>query len=193
MLRIWPVLLGALLGLLTMRYGLAAGSDVAESWKLAARYTARAGFPLLMIAFTASSLVRLWPGALTKALLRDRRWWGLGFAACHSIHLYCFLNFFQLAGKPAPVAAVIGGGAYVMLYAMVLTSTDGARRALGRNWKRLHAVGIYWLWLVYTFAYTARALTDDDLVIGVLFGMIAIAARVIRFEAGRRTRGQARA
>lgn len=85
--RSTPLLLGLLAGLLAVAAGLLAGDDAAERAGLAARWTARAGLPLFLAAFLASTLVRRWPGPATRAVLRRRRQWGLGFALAHTIHL----------------------------------------------------------------------------------------------------------
>ncbi len=45
---------------------------------------------LFLVAFLASSLVRLWPGPRTRALLARRRALGLAFATAHFIH-FCFM------------------------------------------------------------------------------------------------------
>jgi DMSO/TMAO reductase YedYZ heme-binding membrane subunit len=55
------------------------------------------------------------------------------------------------------VTLIGGGGAYVLLAAMVATSNDASVRALGiRTWKRLHTVGLYWLWFIFAFSYLGR-------------------------------------
>jgi sulfoxide reductase heme-binding subunit YedZ len=85
--RSTPLLLGLIAGLLAVAAGLLAGGDAAERAGLAARWTARAGLPLFLIAFLASTFARRWPRPTTRALLRRRRQWGLGFALAHTIHL----------------------------------------------------------------------------------------------------------
>ena len=55
-------------------------------WRAATRHTAQVSFPLFLIAFLASSIARLWPGPLTRALLARRRALGLAFATAHLVH-----------------------------------------------------------------------------------------------------------
>lgn len=189
-MRWWPALLGLLAGYVTIRHGLAQGADVEQGWQLATRWTARAGFPLLIIAYSASSLARLWPNATTGALLRQRRWWGLGFAACHTAHLCALINYFNALGEPIPRIALYGGGAaYVLLYAMALTSFPAAQRVMGRWWKYLHKTGIHVLWLVFAFAYVGKAFAPESRGIGLLFGTVALAAAALRIAAWRKRRG----
>jgi hypothetical protein len=61
-------------------------------------------------------------------------------------------------------------------------------RLLGRNWLRLHKVGIYWLWFVFTVSYAKRtfgALPE----FAPLFGL-AVAALALRIAASRARRSQ---
>ncbi|RQW44064.1 hypothetical protein [Novosphingobium sp. LASN5T] len=185
----WQVLLGISLGLVALAAGLLAGRSSTEGWQLAARWTARAGFPLLILTYSASSLARLWPGPQTRALLRERRFWGLGFAACHMIHLAALITFLRLSGTQRPLQTLLGGGlAYVLLFAMALTSTDAAMRRLGRWWKRLHTVGIHWLWFIFAFSYVGRIARPETRMIGLIGGGIAIAALGLRIAARVKTR-----
>ena len=189
MLRRWPVLLGLLLGLAALQVGLDAGRDSAESWQLATRWTARAGFPLLILTYSASSLVRLKPNGLTKALLLNRRWWGLGFAACHTLHLLALVSFLRVTGKAVPPVVLAGGGlGYALLYAMALTSSPAGIRALGANWKKLHRFGIHYLWLIFTFNYLSKTRSPDEQAIGYAFSALALGALGLRIMAWRKTK-----
>lgn len=164
MVKHWPLALGTVLGLFAVFAGLHTGADQIEGWRFAARWTARAGFPVFILTYAASSLLRTWPNGLTKALVRDRRWWGLGFAVCHTIHLGALVTYLTLIGDPPTLVTILGGGlAYALLYAMALTSTDSARKAMGRNWNRLHTVGIHWLWLIFTNSYLGRVLNGAEM------------------------------
>ena len=90
-------------------------------------------------------------------MLLRRRALGLSFATAHTIHLGALITFHSLAGEfPNAVTLAGGGGAYLMMFAMAATSNDASVRRLGRNWVRLHKVGIYWLWFIFTFSYAGR-------------------------------------
>jgi DMSO/TMAO reductase YedYZ heme-binding membrane subunit len=180
-IRRWPLALGLVAALLAVEAGLSATPDWIEGWKLAARWTARVGFPIFMLTYAASSLLRLWPGSITKALVRDRRWWGLGFAASHTVHLYALVTYLSLVGEPPLLTTVLGGGlAYTLLFAMALTSSDTAQRALGKNWKRLHTAGIHWLWAVFVFTYGGRAAAGEEMPYAGICIAIAFAALGLR-------------
>lgn len=190
--RRWPLLLGLFLSLGALALGLMVGSDPTQSWLLAARWTARVGFPVFLLAYSASSLLRLWPGDLTKALVRDRRWWGLGFAASHTVHLVALVTYLELSGEGRPISVLIGGGgAYVMMYLMAFTSNDAAMRALGRNWKRLHTVGIHWLWFVFAFSYLGRVMAGREMpyaAITLSLALTALGMRIVAWMKARRRR-----
>ena len=178
-----PLLIGLVAGLLAVALGLLAGSDAAERAGLAARWTARAALPLFLVAFLASTLVRRWPHDLTRALLRRRRQWGLGFALAHTIHLAALAVNVIVYAPGRTWQSLIGGGlAYAMIFFMFLTSTDGWQRRLGRWWHRLHLFGIYYIWFIFTASYAGRAFGDDPdkRVVGIVFGLILVAALASR-------------
>lgn len=185
--RRWPLLLGIVTGLAAVLAGLWTGADAADQWSRAARWTARVGLPIFLITYLASSLVRLWPRPTTRAIAQSRRWWGLGFAACHTVHLYALIRALEASGEQRTLASLIPGGtAYLVIAAMTLTSNDAAMRALGRNWKRLHTLGIHYIWLIFTLAYAGR-LSDPARLPEAIYGVaLCLAALAIRLMARRR-------
>lgn len=160
-----------------------------ERWLLAARYTARLSFPIFVLVFVASSWNRLAPSGVSRFLVQRRRALGLAFATAHTIHLAALVTYNVVAGeRPGAVTLLAGGGAYLVMFAMALSSNDAAVRLLGRNWLRLHKVGIYWLWFVFTVSYAKRtfgALPE----FAPLFGL-AVAALALRIAASRARRPQ---
>lgn len=152
-----------------------------EGLQLLARYTARAAFPLFLLAFTASALVRLAPSAPTRWIARQRRWVGLSFALAQLVHLAAIAAFFR--GTPATLeadVAVIGGGiGFAFVIALAATSNDRAVRALGgRAWQRLHRTGIYVLWGIYAFTYASRVAADPAYLPGLAATLGALGLRV---------------
>lgn len=178
--RLWLLLAAAVTAMVAV---ILAMDNGVEGARLAVRATARSSFALFLIAFTASSLARLWPSDTTRWLLPNRRWFGLGFAWSHLLHLIAILWLFgNYAGQvPAPpMATIVGGGiAYVFIAAMAATSFDGAVRWMGaRNWQRLHKVGAWYIWIVFMTSYGKRAIVMPEYIPPVL---LLIAAAALRF------------
>ncbi len=154
----------ALLALLVLALcGLAAGVVALQGVEEAGlrsllRATARSSVLLFVAAFSASALRRLWPMPATAWLLRNRRYVGLAFAFSHTLHLLAVIGlvrggFVQLD----PAILALGGVGYGFIYAMAATSSDAAVRTLGpRRWRRLHRIGIWWVWAVFALLYGAR-------------------------------------
>lgn len=189
-MRTWPVWFGLAMGLVALATGfVAGGTTAAEDWQLAARYTARAAFLLFLAVYCARPLVQLWPSTWNKALLRDRRWWGLGFAASHTVHLAALTMANITMGEVPSVQSLAGGGlAYGLIYVMAATSTDRAQRVLGIWWKRVHRVGIHWIWFVFTFSYFGRLFDRELVTVEVVFFPIAMLAAGLRLAAWFRSR-----
>lgn len=185
--RKWPLAFGALAGVVALGAALAVLGNTLDGWRLAARLTAQVGFPILLLTYSASSLGKVWHSPISRALWRDRRWWGLGFAACHTIHLYALVTAIGLGAAPPKLLTLIGGGVgYMIMYLMVLTSNRAAMRLLGRSWKRLHSVGIHWLWFIFLFSYFGRVFEPGTIAQGVIGTTLALAALVLRLVAMRR-------
>jgi DMSO/TMAO reductase YedYZ heme-binding membrane subunit len=180
-----PLCAGAfLLGTAAIAAGHAAGATPDEAWRFAARFTARLAFLLFLVPFTASSWHRLAPSAASRFVLKRRRSFGLAFATAHTVHLGALTTFQVTTSQvPEPVTLIFGGGAFVAMFALVATSNDAAVRRLGRNWRRLHLVGIYWLWFVFTFSYFGRV-AEGQLFFVPLFAL-AVGALGLRIAAAR--------
>lgn len=163
--RSTPLLLGLLLGLGAVVAGVLAGQIPADQALFAARWTARTALPMFLITYLASSMARRWKvglaGEWARAILHRRRQWGLGFALAHTIHLAALLTNIILY-RPRPLSSLIGGAlAYALIYLMATTSNTASMRAMGRWWKRMHSIGIHYIWLIFTAAYAGRAVHAD--------------------------------
>jgi DMSO/TMAO reductase YedYZ heme-binding membrane subunit len=185
--RRWPLILAVILGPGSLYLGLSLGTTEPEAWNLAARYTARVGLPIFLLAYAASSLLRLAPSATTKALVRDRRRWGLAFAFTHTIHFGALYMAVTTRGDSLSLLAP-GAVAYLAILAMALTSSDAAMKALGANWKRLHRTGIHVIWLVFTLAYAKRIPEAETMVTGLVGTALCLLAAGLRLAAWRKTR-----
>ena len=155
-----PRLVGvATLGLLGLFASVLAtqGSDEAGLRALV-RVTARASFLIFIAVYAASSWRRVFPGAASHWLLRNRRYLGLSFAVAHLLHLDAIWLLSLLLGdafRVDPITGIFGGIAYALIGAMALTSSDRAVAWLGpRRWNALHRLGIHWIWGVFAFDWT---------------------------------------
>ncbi len=152
------------------------------------RPTAWLAFALFITAFTASSIQILYRGTYGRWAMKNRRYIGLSFALVHFIHAGLVLSnlAFTEASRTAPVLAG-GGMAYVFLALMALTSNNGAVRKMGaKNWKRLHKIGSYYIWLIF------MATTVPDLPItwplGAIIPLVGFLALFLRIAAWRKLR-----
>ncbi len=126
------------------------------------RITARTSVVWFALAFVASPLVALRPVPAAKWLLRNRRYLGLAMAISHAAHL---IGIAILAARHGSTfwssltqTTIIGGGlGYVLLAAMVITSTDRSVLRLGRRrWRALHLTGMWLFWSIFTFTYAGQ-------------------------------------
>jgi DMSO/TMAO reductase YedYZ heme-binding membrane subunit len=131
-----------------------------EASQAMARFTARISLFIFALTFAASSLHKLFRSDFTTELLKNRRFFGIGFAYSHTVHLLAIALFFKLSGTQPPWLSVIFGGlAYLLMYAMAFTSNDASVKKLGaKNWKILHKIGIHYLWFIFFFSYLKRFL-----------------------------------
>ena len=156
--------------------------------QLAARYTVRVSFPLFLLAYLAGPLVALWRTNLTRWLQKNRRYIGLNFAIAHTIHLGALSGYFVFIGVSPDAATLIGGGlAYILMFAMAATSNDWSVRKLGTNWRRLHSVGLHYLWFIFLITYMGRLSEgeagdrpEDLFVVGVVGSALVFGALLVR-------------
>jgi DMSO/TMAO reductase YedYZ heme-binding membrane subunit len=163
------------------------------------RYTARFSFLIFVTVFAAGALAQLFPNDLTRWLKRKRRYLGLSFALAHFLHLGALTSYFVAIGEaPDTVTIIGGGGAYVFIALMALTSNDWSVRRLGpKNWRRLHLTGIAYVWLIFMNSYIGRLASETPPEPKVIFaitaglGFLALGLRIAAWIARRRTRSQA--
>jgi DMSO/TMAO reductase YedYZ heme-binding membrane subunit len=133
-----------------------------EGVRMVIRFTARTSLLFFCLAFSAAALARLWPNALTRWQRRNRRQFGVTFAASHTLHAAAIFAFAKM--DPAGYAAatslasyVFGGIGYAFILAMTATSFDATAAALGpRAWRALHLFGGYYLLLQFTVSFGKR-------------------------------------
>ena len=134
---------------------LTTGPGVSEMIQL----SVRCAVPWLYVAFAASAIQALLPGKFSRWLLRNRKYFGLCFAAAMAWQAFFILwmvivHTDYYVNEVYVLRDVIEGVAgYVFLLAMTVTSfSRGRRRLRPHRWRMLHLSGIYFLW-AYAFRY----------------------------------------
>lgn len=163
------------------------------------RYTARFAFLIFVAVFAAGALAQLFPSNTTRWLKRNRRYLGLSFALAHFIHLAALTSLFIAIGEAPDLLTIIGGGgAYMFIALMALTSNDWSVKKLGpKAWRRLHLTGIAYVWLIFMNSYVGRLASETPPEPKVIFaitaglGVLALGLRVAAWIARRRSRSQA--
>lgn len=131
------------------------------------RATARTSLVLFVLAFTAGAMAALAPNAATRWQRQNRRYLGVSFAVSHLIHLGAILAlasvdrslFWQLTNI---MTILLAGAAYLFIAAMAATSFDAAAAWLGpRNWRRLHLIGAWYIWISFAVAVGKRVPFDS--------------------------------
>jgi DMSO/TMAO reductase YedYZ heme-binding membrane subunit len=173
---------------------LAAAGMTEENILSVLRWSARAAFLLLMLVFVARPLQHLLKKPWTAKLLRNRRLIGIAFAGLHTAHL----GFILLRGRISedfvfdPTENLAGTLVYTVILAMLVTSWDSTTRLLGRrNWKILHTVGLYVLFVAFTDAVRPYSLASAAPINWLLLA-IAVSALLIRLAAYPKRRLRAR-
>jgi methionine sulfoxide reductase heme-binding subunit len=174
--------LSALVALITaVTFALA--PDLLQSLQYAVRVTARTSFILFLAVFTASSLVKLAPSALTRALVRERRYLGLSFAFSHLLHALALIVYVSTAPEAfwigrTPASNVPGSLGYVMIVLLTITSFRAPARFIGpENWKRLHRIGVWVIAVIFAASFFTRIPHHAFYVVP---GMIMVAAMLLR-------------
>ncbi len=128
-----------------------------ESWQLLARYTARLSFMFFLLSYLASPLYALSANQAFDWLRRNRRNAGISFSIIHTVHFVALICFFIVTGEEVPPSTIIvGGGAYLAMFAMLATSDDNAIRRVGaKRWRLIHKFGAHYLAFIFLFVYTA--------------------------------------
>jgi DMSO/TMAO reductase YedYZ heme-binding membrane subunit len=150
------------------RVDLSSAADISSLIQL----SVRCSVPWLYLAFAATSIQSLFPGATGRWLVRNRRMLGLCFSAGMAWQLTFIVwmvtghwnHYVDEVYLLADIVVQIPG--YVFLIAMTLTSFKPVRRKMSsKQWRMLHKVGIYflratvWSWAPYR---TIRDVVEKD-------------------------------
>lgn len=166
------------------------GASLTEGLRAVIRLTARTSLVLFLLAFSASSLARLFPGAFTRWLVGNRRHVGMSFAFSHAVHLAAIVALartdFETFHRLTNIVTYLGGGlAYVFIALMAVTSFDRTAALLGRNaWRRLHSIGMWYLCLSFALNFGKRIPLDAGYALPVALIVLAILLRLVAMRRG---------
>ena len=126
-----------------------------QSMRIAIRLTARTSCLLFVCAFIASPLRYFWSNNITRWLRVNRRYLGVAMAVSHGFHAIAIIGLAILTTDPSLSNNHGGNLGYLFIIAMTATSFQSTAALLGhRNWKILHTVGMYYLWLAFIYSFS---------------------------------------
>lgn len=180
----WRIFWTAAALLLALTIVILASAPDADGLRMTIRTTARTSLFLFLLAFVASGAARLWPSSVTRWLRRNRRQLGLSFAMSHVIHLGAVVMLaqtdpalFWTQSNPGSIAA--GSLGYVAIALLAATSFDRMVSRLGAaRWRRLHAVGVWIIWLSFLVANGKRIPVSGWYAVPVSLALAALLVRV---------------
>ena len=152
-----------------------------EALRIIVRWTARVSVTAFLLAFSARPLRQIWSSELSGWLLRNRRYLGVSFAVAHFTHLVALIGIGMFFPQPfrseLDALTLVGGGfCYVLIALMALTSTDRTAAWVSRkNWRRLHTLGMYTIWIIFVQSYVPRAIIEDMSYAPVSVALFAVA------------------
>ncbi len=146
------------------------------------RVTARLAFALLMLAYIARPLQRQF--GIGRTLVLHRRYIGLAMAFAHTVHFYYVVELALQTPEPLGWVTLIGGGlAFVLMWLMAMTSSDRAVALLGKQWRRLHTLGLHYLWLVFMQSFVGRLGPQDEYYLYALLTLWGVLGLLLRLWA----------
>ena len=184
----WPLLGGTVAVLLLCYLWMPAYTELQDEVGYMLRVTARVAFILLLLAYVARPLVRLF--GVGKVLVQHRRYLGLSMAIAHTVHFgYVVALIAALDGELGWITAVFGGLAFVLMWVMAATANNASQRAMKRSWKRVHTFGLHYLWLIFMQSFVGAAVREDPYYLYSMLslaGFAALSLRVFAYRASKR-------
>jgi len=154
----------------------------------------RFAVPWLFVAFAASSLQILFPSAFTRWLLRNRKIFGLCFAAAMAWQAFFILwlviiyTEYYIEETYVLRDAIEGVVGYAFIIAMTITSFQFGRQLISpQSWRWLHKGGIYFLWAyAYIVYWWAIFFYPNPGRLDYIFYLLAFASCAVRFAGWRK-------
>ena len=159
------------------------------------RLSVQLASPWVFLAFVATPLTRLFPGHLSKWLLRNRRYIGLSFAAgfgWQAVFIGALLalhNAYYWEELHNATDLFLRIVSFIFLFALTITSFFPIRRRMAPgHWRVLHWVGIWYFWAAIWATYAGQALHTTPRLIDFVFAVVGLLVLGIRVVAWWKTR-----
>lgn len=151
-----------------------------DAWHVSIRYSIRFCAVIFLVIFLSGALKDL---AGLGVFVKYRRWIGISFAVAFLIHLYSVTMFLSVGGYlPKLPALIMDLFTATFILVMTVTSNDFLVRVIGySNWKRLHLVGIYAIWLTLFVPFSSRIRLDFSTYPYWLFSAALVLVLIVRF------------
>ena len=171
------------------------GVDTPEAAVNMIRLSVQFASPWVFLAFVARPMTQLFPGNLSKWLLRNRRYFGLSFAAGFGWQavfigvLLALHSGYYWEELHSDIDLLLRMASYVLLFALTITSFFPVRRKMRpEHWRWLHLVGTWYFWAAIWVSYAPMALSSNAKTVDVVYAVVGLAALALRAAAYLRTR-----
>lgn len=154
------------------------------------RLSVQLSVPWIFLAFVTSALVQLFPGGLSQWLKRNRRYFGLSFAAGFGwqavfiavlLVLYPAYYWQELHNAADLFLRLVS---YALLFALTITSFFPVRRRMRpEHWRWLHLVGIWYFWAAIWVTYAGQAFSSAVKAIDVVYFVLGLFVLFLRLAA----------
>lgn len=188
----WPLFwLIAFLTLAVMYAGFVLiGVSTPEATVNMIRLSVQLASPWVFLAFVATPMTLLFPGNLSKWLLRNRRYLGLSFAAGFGWQavfigvLFALHSAYYWQQLHNDIDLLLRMLSYVFLMALTVTSFFSVRRKIRpQHWRWLHLAGIWYFWAAIWASYAPMALSSNAKTIDVVYSVLGLLALILRVAA----------
>jgi methionine sulfoxide reductase heme-binding subunit len=153
-----------------------------QGMRVEIRATARTSCILFVGTFIASALHRILSNRITTWLVKNRPYLGISFAISHVFHALAIIGLIVVTSGEAYKSDLGGNLGYLFIVAITATWFNPTASWMGeRACQILQAVGMYYLWLAFTYAFSLKL--DQSLFIYLPFFISLVLAMVLRLIA----------
>ena len=190
----WPLFfIIAVFSALIMTVGIwSIGVTTAEETVALLRLSVQISAPWIYITFIASALVKLFPSKTSRWVLRNRRYFGLSFAAAMGWQMLFIIVLFS-AYMPYYMEElhktsdlILRTAAYIVLFALTITSFYPVRRRMRQqHWRWLHLFGVWLMFLSIWVSYASIVFIEQPTSIAYVMFVLGSIVLIMRLAAYR--------